>query len=739
MRRCGAIPGDPSPARDGFHWSFRDASFFASPALVGNRLYITSAQRGISKSGKIYCFDADSGAPVWSVEPDGFRPTFSSPVIVGDYLVCGEGLHDTRDARVVCLSLKEEGKVLWTFRTNNHVECTPVIADGRVYFGAGDDGVYCLDLAPRPDGQAKLNWHKPTEDFPDAETSLAVHDGKVYVGLGNDGAALVVLDAKSGDELHRLKMPYPVFSPASIADGRLYLGMGNGDYVKPGEGGEVRCLDLQSMKTLWTFPLPQTVLGAVAVKEGKLYFGCNDHHLYCLSRDGKPLAKPFDVQAPIKTSPAVTDEHVFVVSEAGRLYALDRHRLEPLWDYLLGTSGYFFSSPVAARGHIYVGTESDGLLCIGRPASTKRTPLWAAPFGGPGVAGNSDSSALPEAGELLWSHPHEKGQSYFGRGALWEDRFYLARTGAAGGLECLALPKEGKEPPRSLWTFPDVVGTPVLLGKTVACLDSELVSEAPRNLYFIDRETGALVGQRTVGARASGRLTATRHQFLCQDDVKQLSSFDTEGHKTWSAECDRLVQYPVANDAMLVVLLANPYRAIALDQATGAELWRVPLDHRPVSTPLLEKNTFLLPTERGIELRSLVDGQLLSSLPAEIGAPSGEFALDRSIIIFVNTKGEVIAFDRAADKLAARVPGALPEQTPLVSRGKVIYAAEGRIMTFSLGEESPTPELWMDLSSLHNSIDPSGTGLRVPSLLLRDSRLYTILPSGRLVCIGRPQ
>src|SRR5262245_45270380 len=103
--RCGAVPDTPSPTRNPLLWSYRsgDQSFLSSVAVLGNLVYIASANIGISKSGAIHCLNADDGSLVWTSAHADYRPTFSSPVISGDYLVCGEGLHDTRDARVVCL------------------------------------------------------------------------------------------------------------------------------------------------------------------------------------------------------------------------------------------------------------------------------------------------------------------------------------------------------------------------------------------------------------------------------------------------------------------------------------------------------------------------------------------------------------------------------------------------------------------------------------------------------------
>ena len=390
--RTGAVPGTTEPNNGGIVWQHKkgNEAFFASPAVVGNRVFVSAADlAAFGQSGRIYAFDADTGRIAWTGGPDGYQPTYSSPVVAGNYLVCGEGLHWAKDARVVCLDVIT-GKTLWTKRTKSHVECAPAVANERVYVGAGDDGYYCLDLKT-----GRELWHAPGDKFPDAETALAVHDGKVFAGLGEGGSALCVLDAVTGKELQRVPMPYPVFAPLTIADGKLYVGMGKGDYVNPGSGGEVRCLDLATLKTAWTFPLKMTVLGSVAVKGDRIYFASRDQHVYCLDRAGKALAM-FDVHAPIGAAPAVTEQYVYVVTEAGLLLGLKRDTLEPVWDFRLGTTPLFISAPTVARGQVYVGTQSDGFLCVGQPGATVAT------------ATGNDGSPLPEAGVFLWQYPSDQ-------------------------------------------------------------------------------------------------------------------------------------------------------------------------------------------------------------------------------------------------------------------------------------------------------------------------------------------
>jgi outer membrane protein assembly factor BamB len=151
LQRQGVVAGALGPTRGGVVWERKFGNkegILATPAVVGNRLYVASADLWGLGSSKLYCLDADTGGKVWELEPEEFRPTFSSPVVVGSRLVCGEGLHDTKDARLICVDIADERqpKVLWTFAANFHVECTPVIAGDRVFVNAGDNGVFCVDL-----------------------------------------------------------------------------------------------------------------------------------------------------------------------------------------------------------------------------------------------------------------------------------------------------------------------------------------------------------------------------------------------------------------------------------------------------------------------------------------------------------------------------------------------------------------------------------------------------------------
>ncbi|MCA9188976.1 MAG: PQQ-binding-like beta-propeller repeat protein [Pirellulaceae bacterium] len=379
LQRTGMVDQSRLPANGdiGILWRFRPpgTTFYGDAAVHGDNVYVVGSR---GDTGTIYAVSRNGGQVRWSCRPAGYRATLSSPVIANDTLFVGEGLHYTRNARLVAVALAgpQTGQVLWTFRTNGHIECTPTIVDDCIYFAAGDDGVYCLQISPtgRP---PVLRWHARPETVPDADISVSVANGLVYVGTGNGGESLVVLDAQNGTEVARWHATLPVRALPAFSTTHLAICAGRGDLKvlgsNPGslllrERGQVeRSRTDNNPSWTWQGQLPGIMMGALTVYQETFVGGCADGFLRRFTSNGNCMAQ-WDSGAPMAGS-LVTDGHVIVGhNRDGRMFALDGSDLSLLWNVSLGPPGNYIASPVAADGHLFIGTDADGLLCIGQVA-----------------------------------------------------------------------------------------------------------------------------------------------------------------------------------------------------------------------------------------------------------------------------------------------------------------------------------------------------------------------------------
>ncbi len=748
--RLGAAPGATGPLKGGVNWVFDSdvKTFYSSPTVVGNRIYITSADKGISRdSGAIYCLDADTGGIVWKTEPAKYRATFSSPSVQGNRLVCGEGLHFTQNARVFCLDLSEEGqgKVLWSFETKSHVESSPAIYDGKVYIGAGGDGYYCLALDGDGAGGAKVLWHVK-EGYPDAETCPTVSDGKVFVGLGMGGNAVCCLDAESGRELWRVETPYPVFSPPTLADGRVIIGMGNGNFIETAEAvrtkelqkmsdagasaleiqsaesrlgpaGEVWSICIDRPEDRWVYNVPRTILGAVMAVDDRLFFGSRDGFFYSISQTGEFLGK-WNAYEPIAASPAYADGVVYFITSTGKIHALNPDTLEARWSYTVGADGLFISSPAIARGRLYVGSEANGLLSIGEPLdeNEKEKPIWAGHLGGPGRGGVLNPGIVPTRGSMLWCHPKtasgETPPLFAGAPAILGKHIYLPVSQPLSGLLCLQNTEDSTEKTAERWFAPTahpVTLSPAASEQTVYCVDGT-PGETGRKLYAFSAASGKESWTTSVEPEASGCVLLTSESLFVADQKEGLSRISLTGEKEWSRSVGNVPFTPSLKGSILTILENSGNRLLALDAFCGKTLWEIPLYAEPTAAPVIDQKIVYNPTAKGIVARNLLDGSTLWK--ADVGSV-GELALGIKEIVCISESGELLVIDKASGEVIDRIDGVHPATPPVRVKNQIFFVAGDYIDLYNIQDQSR--ENWMKVSWLGE--------LKTP-IIMENSRLY---------------
>ncbi len=764
-RRGSTMQGE-DPGHGQVQWSFSDdgiKTFYSSPSMVGNRIYATSARwEFFKKDGAIYSLDAETGKLVWKFNEDGYRATFSSPSVSGKFLCVGEGLHLTKDARIFCIDIEasereRRGVKLWDFRTNSHVESSPCIADGKVFCGAGADGLYCLELEPKG-GEANVLWHLEEKDAPDCESSPVYHDGHVYVGLGIGGNGVLCVEANTGKIKWKLKTPYPVFGSPSIHDGQLFVGMGHGDFINKAEVvknltaekmkkagksaeeieaatkdirpvGEVWCVDLQSQEKKWSYEVGRTVLGSVAIADDKLYFGSRDKHFYCLDMNGK-LVKKWNAKAPIITSPAVGKKLVYTVPEAGRLVGLDKDKLKPLWEVNLN-SPLSISSPLVGNGSIIVGTNTQGLLKIGKPGFEKVEPLWQGERGVIGSSGANDGSLIPERGKYAWAFKGMGEEVAKTTAPLMylSDAFYFdtADTERRGLVKVQTNEKKSK--PKATWFAPS--DHPVSIAaagtKGVIYFVDGTASDSGRFLRAVSAETGKEMDRFAI-KDGSGKFMITDSHLIINDEKSGIRLLDISTpdklKEVWQWQGGDIQGTPLINGNFVTVLLKDKPSIVVLDAIDGVALWNKELPSAINGDPIFAADKVWVAFEDGVAAYSMVDDADYLRIQDDI--PRSPLVYNGDRIGFVSTTGKVVLVDAFNGAVIKRIPGALGNFPPLLTDDALLYVAEGQLTYHDLtsGEEHQ----W-------TKIKAKWPGNVASDMVMLDSRIYFATETRGMVCM----
>jgi len=344
-------------------WIFeadRPGAFLNSPFVAEDRIFLGAAHHdGFHQDGEVYAIDPVTGRLAWSSRGDSdLRPVFGSPCFADRRLYFGEGLHGDRNCRLFCLNYS--GRIptdYWSFATLGHIESNAVVSSPRVYFGAGDDGLYCLDIET-----GKKLWH--LENFHIDATAL-VHNGVVYVGTyqaednQHKDLRLLALDAVTGKKTWSESIDLSSYSQPVIAGNTVYfsLGTGNLESSGPNPGGAVVAIEAATGKQIWRADLPDSVFGSPVINAELALVSCSDGNVYALKRSDGHLAWRYALGSPAIGAAEIEYGHdgstIIAVSKLGRCVKLAMHDGKLVSEIDLvragnGLSGQFTSAPVVS-------------------------------------------------------------------------------------------------------------------------------------------------------------------------------------------------------------------------------------------------------------------------------------------------------------------------------------------------------------------------------------------------------
>jgi outer membrane protein assembly factor BamB len=318
-----------------------------SVTAVGNTLFV-STSNGVDEGHKVIaqpdapCFvamDKNTGAVLWTDKSPGMNVMhgqWSSPA----YGVLGgveQVLFAGGDGWLYSFDPKGDGgksKLLWKFdcnpktskymlerATRNPLISTPVIYDGLVYIGVGEDPehgegnahLWCIDPTKRGDVSPTLVFNKadPSKPIPYKRLQACEPD-KGDFERDNENSALVWHyagnDTKKFEEtMHR------TISSVAIKDDLLFIS---------DESGLFHCLDAKTGKAYWTHDMLASSWSTPLIAGEHVYIADLDGDItvFKVSKEKEQVAEQ-NIGTPVYTTPVVANG-VMYVSTFNMLYAI---------------------------------------------------------------------------------------------------------------------------------------------------------------------------------------------------------------------------------------------------------------------------------------------------------------------------------------------------------------------------------------------------------------------------------
>ncbi|HEV3383644.1 MAG TPA: PQQ-binding-like beta-propeller repeat protein [Gemmata sp.] len=345
----------------------------AAPLISDAAIFLAVGHTsGFHSRGAVYAVDPITGKSKWVFDRGGeMLPTASTPLLVGDRLFVGEGLHHNFACRLQCLDPRS-GAAKWSFPTGDHIEGGAAVVDDTIIFPAGNDGLYALDSTT---GKQKWNFSSGLH----VDSTPWIENGRVYVGSGPsrrfDTLQAICLESKTGNPIWRTPVKLPAWGSPTVARNRVFVGLGNGRLTMPAVAPEVpagalACFDAASGTELWNFGVGDAVFGRPAIVGETVVFGSRDRNLYGVSFEGREVFR-IPMGGPVMASATASGGFVYCVSVPGRMVCLNPADGSEVWRYELsqrGAPAEVYSSPRVSGSRLYQAGEMKvgqaGYVCL---------------------------------------------------------------------------------------------------------------------------------------------------------------------------------------------------------------------------------------------------------------------------------------------------------------------------------------------------------------------------------------
>jgi outer membrane protein assembly factor BamB len=367
--------GDPAHSAYGYgptnlalEWKFATGGeIMSSPTFANGVGYIGS------NDGSIYAFDAATGTKLWNFTTGSM--VFSTVAVVNNKLYTG-----AESGSIYCLDAST-GNKLWAtpipgipatalaFSVFGTPFSSPIVYDGKIYEGATNGIIYCLDAS-----SGTILWQVPTGGIIYATPTIV--DNALYItsSTPEPSGTVLKLNPATGRVLLNATVPYSykslgygdtMLASPTVANGMIFVRTGlysnfalnantgaviweYDEHVNPGTPS-------QSGGTIST--------GAPLYANGMIYI--NDYYgITALNASsGNATWSTFTLREDLAQGITYSYGVIYTVNEAGILRVLDAASGRSLSYYNFGTQMH--STPTPYNGSLYVASNNWDLYCFG--------------------------------------------------------------------------------------------------------------------------------------------------------------------------------------------------------------------------------------------------------------------------------------------------------------------------------------------------------------------------------------
>lgn len=519
------------------------------------------------------------------------------------------------------------GGVLWDTQTVGSM-----IFAGSYYNGlflkacAYGNTFYCFDAS---NGSVLWKFNPGTEGGYFTSGS-AVGYGMVFA-LNKDGH-LYALDVGTGKPVWSYYGPGPLFFPgnAVVADGKVYATTGQRSATFPNTGvfskSEFACLDAYTGRVIWKLPVEAyPPRESTAIAYGNLYlipafiqYEQMDQYtaldqVWAIGTRSWPMFRHdaantgvgqsgptnltlrwnFTTGGAVASSPVAADGRVYFGSQDKNVYCVDAWWGGLIWKF--NTSAPILSSPAVVNGRVYVGPDDGYVYCLG---AYNGGLLWSQ-FAGGFVKANYNTNVILHSSPIVVG-----GRVYVGS---LDNNTYCLDAGNGNVL----------------WKYP----TKGFITSTLAVSDGVVYVESQEPsagaLYALDAEGGALVWNVSLPYAAASRGTDLMASpsvggglvFAASNRQAYYGINASTGKVVWAYKdvnaMEPIICSPVYADGK--VYLLDVFFVVCVDAVSGKPVWQTFLGSELyVSPTFADGKLYVVTDERGMHVINATDGGKLS-------------------------------------------------------------------------------------------------------------------------------